>query len=78
MKGIESYGKGGGGEGFQDNFMYLDKYLWVIKLNPIIEGKTTVAEEAAITSQEMATDLSTRKKEIYQQILKSFKISSSQ
>jgi hypothetical protein len=38
LKGIEQYGFGAEGHSYDDVFMYKNKYLWAVYLNPVLEG----------------------------------------
>lgn len=45
MKGVEVYGRGAEGHGFDDQFFYIAYgRLWVISLDPIIEGHATLED----------------------------------
>lgn len=73
LVGVESFGRGGGGEGFQDSFEYIGRYLWVIRLNPVIEGRVSLNDALEIVGS-TNKDRYLVNEDIYHQILKSFKI----
>lgn len=39
LKGIEQYGFGAEGHSYDDVFMYKNRYVWAVYLNPVIEGR---------------------------------------
>ncbi len=72
MQGIEQYGRGAEGHGYDDTFMYLhDGRLWTIALDPVIEGHATQDDI------EPGTPAPTEAyRDTYQRILSSIRISS--
>ncbi len=74
LQGVETYGGSGGGMGVDDTFLYItNKYLLVLRLNPILEGRVSEEMQAKITSNDVAKAEASIDKDIYQKILGSFK-----
>jgi hypothetical protein len=67
MRGVEYYGFGGEGTSFDDVFLYKNRYLWSISLDPVMEGRQT---------QEREPGAPVPNKAIYDRMISSIRISS--
>jgi hypothetical protein len=68
LKGVELYGAGSEGHSYDDTFLYRDKYVWSVTLDPIIEGRIT-AKDWYAEGPPPAND-----KAIYKQMRDSFRV----